>query len=260
MKPSVHKTFFSVLFLFFKSALFFYIVFFLSFEVTSYFNLVSPTLIPAPHQLIQLFFSSESPLLEPLIKTALYSVTAFVLSSFIAIILGLLIHSFNYLKKIITPLTLFFQTVPIIAVAPLLVIYIGFGAWTILSAALIVCFFPVLSAMLVGLNQVNPLEEELFLFYRTNELQKILKLKIPSALPTLQAGLRTSAGLSVVGVVSGEFVAGGGLGGLIDSARLQQRVDLVFAALILLSLIGLFLMNTTEILFQIFLKKYLKRS
>ena len=257
---SLHKIFFSLFFRVLSSTVFFYVLFFLFFELSSYLNWVSPALIPAPHQLIDLFFSPESPLLEPLIKTALYSMMAFILSSLIALVLGLLIHRFNYLKKIITPLTLFFQTVPIIAMAPLLVIYIGFGAWTILSAALIVCFFPVLSATLIGLNQINVLEEELFLFYEASELQKILKLKIPSALPTLQAGLRTSAGLSVVGVVSGEFVAGGGLGGLIDSARLQQRVDLVFAALILLSLIGLFLMKITEFLFQIFFKKYLKRS
>ncbi|HRO66858.1 MAG TPA: ABC transporter permease subunit, partial [Pseudobdellovibrionaceae bacterium] len=86
-------------------------------------------------------------------------------------------------------------------------------------------------------------EVELFRLYRAGPLDVFLKLRLPRAYPSFYAGLKVSAGLAVIGTVTGEFVAGGGLGALIDSARTQQRIDLVFGALILLSLIGLFLIG-----------------
>ncbi len=168
-------------------------------------------------------------------------------------------HQFPVLQKNLTPATLFLQTVPIIAIAPLLVIYLGYGVPSIISAALIVCFFPVFASTLVGLSQVNKNQNELFTFLKAKRWQRLFYLELPSAMPHLLGRLKTSAGLSVVGVVSGEFVAGGGLGALIDSARLQQRLDLLFAALIILSLIGLTLMRGTEFIFRLIFKTYYVR-
>ena len=87
---------------------------------------------------------------------------------------------------------------------------------------------------------------ELFKIYKASLLQTLWRLRLPSAYLSIYTGLRVAAGLSVIGAVAGEFVAGGGLGAMIDSARTQQRIDIVFAALILLSVLGLLLIFSLQ--------------
>lgn len=239
-----------------KSTLFFYVILFIGIEFLVQTDVISVALVPKPSQIIALFWQQPDVILNPFLRTLGLSVVAYVFASLLAFLLALLVKQFSLLQNYLMPLTLFFQTVPIISVAPLLIIYFGFGIPSILSAALIVCFFPVFASTLVGLSQVSKTHAELFQFLNATKWQRLLRLEIPSAVPHILAGLKTSAGLSVVGVVSGEFLAGGGLGSLIDSARLQQRVDLVFAALIGLSLIGLGLMRTTEYFFRLIFKPY----
>lgn len=239
-----------------KSPLLFYFVLFLALEWVLGLGVISSALIPKPSQVFQVFTTQTEALFTAFLRTSSLALLAYILASVFAFSLALVVHQFPQAQKNITPLTLFFQTVPIIALAPLLVIYFGFGIPAILAAALIVCFFPVFAATLVGLSQVQKNQAELFRFLKAKPWQKLIYLEVPSAVPIILAGLKTSAGLSVVGVVSGEFVAGGGLGALIDSARLQQRVDIVFAALLCLSLLGLALMKCTESLFRLLFKNY----
>lgn len=239
--------------------LIFYVFFVCIIEFLVQSNRVSPNLIPAPSQILNLFFHEPQTLYSAFLSTTTMTITSFFLASVFAFLTAIIIHFFQNLKNIVLPLSLFLQTVPIVAIAPLLVIYFGFGATTILSSAIIVSFFPVFAATLIGLQQTQKQHSDLFHFLKISKLKKLFFLEIPSAVPTLLAGLKTSAGLSVIGVVSGEFVASGGLGSLIDSARLQQRVDLVFAALILLSLLGLTLMKVVEQLFKLLFNKYLVR-
>lgn len=238
---------------------FFYtlLLFLIEFLVQS--NKISKNLIPAPTELFQLLFVEPQSLYSNFLSTATYTLIAFSLASLLAFLVALFIHYFQSLKNIVLPFSLFLQTVPIVAIAPLLVIYFGFGSMTTLTSALIVSFFPVFAATLVGLQQVQLQHLDLFLFLKISRFKRLLNLEIPSALPTILAGLKTSAGLAVIGVVSGEFVAGGGLGSLIDSARLQQRVDLVFASLILLSILGLSLMKLVDYFFHLIFAKYLVR-
>lgn len=220
---------------------------------------ISVSLVPRPSQILELFWQQPEVILLPFLRTLSLACVAYLIASTFAFGLALLIKQFSWLQGYLMPLTLFFQTVPIIAVAPLLIIYFGFGIPSILSAALIVCFFPVFASTLVGLSQVSNNHAELFRFLKASKWQRLWYLEIPSAIPHILAGLKTSAGLAVVGVVSGEFLAGGGLGSLIDSARLQQRVDLVFAALICLSLIGLGMMKIVETAFRLIFKFYLAK-
>jgi NitT/TauT family transport system permease protein len=91
----------------------------------------------------------------------------------------------------------------------------------------------------VGLDTINKNWIELFKVYRRSNWHTLFYLKIPGSYHFIYSGLKISSGLAVIGVVAGEFVAGGGLGALIDSARTQQRIDLVFASLIGLAIIGL---------------------
>jgi NitT/TauT family transport system permease protein len=119
-----------------------------------------------------------------------------------------------------------------------LVIWFGFGSPTVRVSAFIVSFFPILANSLLGLGQSDEGLRELFKSLGANQKQSLFYLQIPASLPHVFSGLQIAAGLAVIGAIVGEFVAGGGLGGLIDSARTQQRVDVVFAALFLSSLLG----------------------
>jgi NitT/TauT family transport system permease protein len=142
-------------------------------------------------------------------------------------------------ERIFYPYAVFFQTVPVIAIAPLLVIWFGYGAPTVVAASFIVSVFPVIASTLTGLRSTDPALLDLFRLYGASASQRLLKLRFPLALPHLLTGARGAGGLAVVGAIVGEFIAGGGLGGIVDEARTQQRVDRVFAAVLLASLLGL---------------------
>ena len=127
----------------------FYFTIFVVIEILSRLNYLSPTLVPAPSRILSLFMDTNLNLIwSPFIETLQNSFIAYVTASALAFIAGVVLFLLPRLKNILTPLTLFFQTVPIIAIAPLLVIYLGFGTITVIGAALIVCFFPVLFSAL----------------------------------------------------------------------------------------------------------------
>ncbi len=159
------------------------------------------------------------------------------------------------LRRAILPFCVFFQTVPIIAIAPLLVIWFGFGQTTVQASAFIVSLFPILANTLTGLEETDPLLRELFALYKPPRWKTILKLQIPSAIPYILTGLRISVGLATIGAIVGEFIAGGGLGSLIDSARTQQRVDLVFAGVLASSLLALMLVLSIDLVSGLLLRR-----
>lgn len=159
------------------------------------------------------------------------------------------------LRRAVLPFCVFFQTVPIIAIAPLLVIWFGFGETTVRASAFIVSLFPILANTLTGLEETDPLLRELFRLYRPSRWKTIVKLQIPSAIPYILAGLRISVGLATIGAIVGEFIAGGGLGNLIDSARTQQRVDLVFAGVLASSVLALLLVLSIDLLSRLLMRR-----
>jgi len=157
------------------------------------------------------------------------------------------------LRRAILPFCVFFQTVPIIAIAPLLVIWFGFGTTTVTASAFIVSLFPILANTLTGLEETDPHLREMFALYRPPKWKTICKLQIPSAIPYILTGLRISVGLATIGAIVGEFIAGGGLGSLIDSARTQQRVDLVFSGVLASSLLALALVLVIDLVSRVVL-------
>ncbi|MBX3705492.1 MAG: ABC transporter permease [Pseudomonadales bacterium] len=158
------------------------------------------------------------------------------------------------LRRAILPFCVFFQTVPIVAIAPLLVIWFGFGDTTVRASAFIVSLFPILANTLTGLEETDPLLREMFGLYKPSRWKTITRLQIPSAIPYILAGLRISVGLATIGAIVGEFIAGGGLGSLIDSARTQQRVDLVFCGVLASSILALVLVLSIDLLSRILMR------
>ena len=168
--------------------------------------------------------------------------------------LALLFFAIPLVRRAVLPFCIFFQTVPIIAIAPLLVIWFGFGDPTVRASAFIVSLFPILANTLTGLQETDPQLRELYRLYRPSPWQLIVKLQLPSALPYMLTGIRISAGLAVIGAIVGEFIAGGGIGSLIDAARTQQRVDLVFSGVLMSSVLALSLVFAIEVLSRLLLR------
>lgn len=236
-------------------ALVFFCLLVLSLELAVKWNLISESLVPAPSTVMQTLAELRIDFLAAFIETLKNVVIGLMMSIVFGGGLALIFSLSDLLKRAILPFAIFFQTVPIIAIAPLLVIYFGFGSPTVIASSFIVSIFPMIANTLMGLESASEAQKDLFKIYHASPLKVLFKLKLPIAYSYIFSGLKISAGLSIIGAIAGEFVSGGGLGALIDSARTQQRVDIVFAALLLLSLMGLLFLATFEILNRLVLKR-----
>jgi NitT/TauT family transport system permease protein len=159
------------------------------------------------------------------------------------------------------PYALFLQTVPIVAIAPLLVLWFGPGLRAVSVSAFIVSVFPVIANTLSGMRSVDPRLRDLFRLYGARRVDSVFKLELPFALPSIATGLRVASGLSVIGAIVGEFVAGfseghAGLGITVLAAYRQLRTDLLFAAVALASLLGLGLFAAVNFGSSLVLRKF----
>jgi NitT/TauT family transport system permease protein len=148
-----------------------------------------------------------------------------------ASVLGYLIAKSHVLEKALTPYIVASQSVPVVAIAPLLVIWLGSGLPSKVLICALIVFFPILINTVVGVRSVEPDLRDLMRSLRATRWQTFVKLELPAALPILLGGLKTGATLSVIGAVVGEFVgADRGLGFLINVGRGQYDTALVFVA------------------------------
>lgn len=220
-------------------------------EIGTRLDLINAALIPPPSAVFETLIEWRADYIQALIETATASLLGLLGSVILGVSLAVALSLWPLAKKAVLPFAIFFQTVPIIAIAPLLVIYFGFGLGTVFASSLIVSVFPVLANTLLGLESVDPGELELFRLYGARGRDVLFRLRLPRAYPSIYAGLKVAIGLSVIGAVAGEFVAGGGLGALIDSARTQQRIDVVFGALLILSALGLAMIGALRLIHRL---------
>jgi NitT/TauT family transport system permease protein len=166
-----------------------------------------------------------------------------------AAVLGYLLAQSRTIERLLAPYIVASQSVPIVAIAPLLVIWFGSGiASKVLICALIV-FFPVLINVVVGVRAVEPDLRDMMRTLRANRWQTFTQLELPSAMPMLLGGLKIGATLSVIGAVVGEFVgANSGLGFLITAARGQFDTALVFVAVLALVVIAMAMYGAVALL------------
>lgn len=208
---------------------------------------IADYLLPSPHAIVDATIDNWSEIYTAMLSTLNSIAWGLGLSCISGISLAILFFAIPIVRRALLPFCIFFQTVPIIAIAPLLVIWFGFGSPTVKASAFIVSLFPILANTLTGLQQTDPLLKELFQLYQPTRWMLITKLQLPSALPYILTGLRIGIGLAVIGAIVGEFIAGGGIGSLIDSARTQQRVDLVFSGVLMSSLLALLLITALDL-------------
>ena len=212
-------------------------------------------LVPAPSQVLRVF-TTDRDLWKATGETALASVAGFVLSAVVGLLIAIALSSSRWVQRMFYPYAVLFQTIPIIAIAPMLIIWVGFGLRTVIASACIVSVFPVIANAVSGLLSTDPALLDLFRLYGAGRGTTLLKLRLPFALPSILTGLRIAAGLSVIGAIVGEFITGGGIGSIVDAARTQQRVDRAIAALILASGLGIGLFGLVNLLSRLTLRNW----
>ena len=205
-----------------------------------------PTVILPPPSAIGAALVARGPLLLPAAGVTLgLALTALAISVGLGTVIALIFARVPLLERSLGPYALVLQATPIIAIAPLVIIWTGIEnpRRAILILAVIVAVFPVLTSALAGLKAVDPGLDRLFRLHKASSTQRFLRLELPTAAPFLLAGIKTAAGLSLVGVVVAEFVAGtgatGGLSWRLVEAGNRLETATMFAALFLLALMGL---------------------
>jgi len=213
-------------------------------------------LVPPPSAVFGTILHDWRELFSALGKTSAGAVLGFALSTIAGIAIAVFLSSSRAIQEAFYPYAVFFQTVPIIAIAPLLVIWFGYGMRTVVASAFIVSIFPVIANTLNGILSTDPALRDLFRLYGASPAVTLWKLRFPAALPQVLTGLRIAGGLAVIGAIVGEFIGGQGLGSVIDIARTQQRTDKVFAAVLLASLLGLALFGCINLVSWLVLRRW----
>ncbi len=211
-----------------------------------------PTFIlPAPSDVITTFkYSlSDGTLWQHIQVTLLEILAGLSLGLTMAVIFGYILAKNQLLEKLISPYLVALQAVPIVAIAPLLIIWLGAGYLSKILVCALIVFFPVLISTIVGLRSVEPNLRDLMRSLQASRWQMFYLLEVPAALPVLLGGLKISVTLSVIGAVVGEFVgANQGLGFLINQAKGLFNTPLVFVAILTLVMITLTLYGLVALL------------
>ena len=198
--------------------------------------------LPHPFQVARTFarLAAGGVLAKHAVFTLQAAVLGFALGSVAAIVLGTLISRSRAVESILRPYIIASQTTPTLVLAPLFLVWFGFGITSKVLIAAIICFFPLLVNVIVGFRSVGDNELRLFRAYRASAWQTFVRLQVPSALPFIFAGLRITSLLSVIGAVVGEFVGSqAGLGYLAVTAAGNLDMDILFAAVLTLMAVGL---------------------
>lgn len=201
-------------------------------------------ILPKPTDVFQAAVSDWSILQAAIQVTVLESLIGFLLSAVIGISSSVLLASSKIIERSLYPYAIVLQSIPVVAVAPIIVIWFGAGFNSIVVISFLIGFFPVVSNTLMGLQSVDKQMDELFTLYRASRWQRMLRLRIPAAMPYMMAGLKVSCTLSIVGAIVGEYVAGigggnGGLGYAITVAAIQVKTPFLFACGIAAAILGI---------------------
>ncbi|NJL99658.1 MAG: ABC transporter permease [Synechococcaceae cyanobacterium SM2_3_2] len=221
-----------------------------------------PYLLPGPWLVAQTLVQEWSTLFPSLLITVQITLLAFFLATVGGLLISILFTQSKWIERSFFPYAVVLQTTPIVAIAPLIIIWLRNNTFAaMVVVAWIVAFFPILSNTTLGLNSADQNLVNLFHLYRANRWQTLVYLRLPSAMPYFLGGLRISGGLSLIGAVVAEFVAG--TGGrragiayqiLISSFNLQ--VPRMFAALALTSVLGVLIFISMSLLSNFMLRNW----
>lgn len=218
--------------------------------------------LPAPSVIGAALLENFGSLMSALWVTLRITLLAFALAVVGGVMLAILFSQSRLVEMALFPYAIILQVTPVVAIAPLVLIWVGFDNvnLALLILAWIVAFFPILSNTTLGLRSVDHNLMDLFTLYGTTRWQRLWSLQLPAALPYILGGMKISGGLALIGAVVAEFVAGSGSGtGLawrIIEAGNRLQVPTMFAALLLLSLLGIAIFFALTLLEHLALRRW----
>ncbi len=223
-------------------------------------NDIPPYVLPAPSAIFATLIRDWGVLSQSLLTTLLTTFEGFMAAAIGGIALALLFNLSKWLEYSLFPYAVVLQVTPVIAVAPLLLIYLS-QSTAVVVCAFIVAFFPVLSNTTLGLNSVDRNLAGLFQLYGASRVQTLCFLKLPAALPFVLGGLRIAGGLSLIGAVVAEIAAGSagagsGLAYRIAESGYRLNIPRMFAALLLLSAAGIVIYGLLALTSHLVLRRW----
>ncbi len=227
---------------------------------------IQPIILPSPTGVLEAAIREKWALFLGFCVTAGVSLSALAASISIGALVAIVFSFSRWLRVTLYPYVIFLQTVPIVAIAPLLITWFGYGFQTIVLVATIISLFPIISNVTAGLISVDDNLMDLFRLNAASRWQTMWKLQIPFSVRSLILGARISAGLAVIGAIVGEFFVGetstsaAGLGTLIAGWQRMSRTDSMIAAIIASTLLGLFVLGSVNLLSRLFLSRWTEGS
>ncbi len=223
-------------------------------------NNIQPYVLPSPGLVLTTLVSDWPILWTSLLSTLSTTLQALLLAFFGGVGLAILFNRSRVVEYSLYPYAVILQVTPVVAIAPLLLIYLPQQA-AVLACAWIVAFFPVLANTTLGLNSVDRNLSELFRLYGASRWQVLRDLKLPAALPQMLAGLRIAGGLSLIGAVVAEIAAGSagagsGLAFRIAESGYRLNIPRMFAALLLLSIAGVAIFAVLSLISYLILRRW----
>jgi NitT/TauT family transport system permease protein len=223
-------------------------------------NDIQPYVLPGPWLVLRTLVTDWDVLWRSLLVTLLTTLEGFIFAAVGGIALALLFNQSRWLEYSLFPYAVILQVTPVIAIAPLLLIYLP-QQTAVVVCAWIVAFFPVLSNTALGLNSVDRNLAGLFQLYHASPLQTLRYLKLPAALPYILGGLRIAGGLSLIGAVVAEIAAGSagagsGLAYRIAESGYRLNIPRMFAALLLLSAAGIVIYGLLALVSHLVLRRW----
>jgi NitT/TauT family transport system permease protein len=207
-------------------------------------NKLPAYILPGPVAVATALRDRYPSLLNSLWITAAEAAGGLLASIVVGIAVAMIFAQWRWLRQTLYPYTILLQTVPIVAIAPLIINWAGAGIFPVMILTFIICLAPIIANTTQGLVSVDENLVHLFLMYKASRAQILFKLRLPNALPSIFTGIRISAGISVIGGITGELFAGstrvgeGGLGYAVLYASNQMETSYLFALVFTATVLG----------------------
>jgi NitT/TauT family transport system permease protein len=203
---------------------------------------VQTIILPSPLEVLSAFSALRTELLKQTWSTAVATLLGFGISVLVGVLIGVAIAAWRPFERMFQPLLVAFNAVPKVALAPLMLVWFGYGRTPVLAMAFMVCFFPIVLSTATGLTSTPADLAELARSMDASRLQTFVRVRLPAALPQMFVGLKVAMPLAVIGVVVGEMQYGeSGLGMIIVQTSGQADTASAFAAIALLALVSIVL-------------------
>lgn len=226
---------------------------------------VHPIVLPSPARVLQVAWLEREVLSRGFLVTGAAAICALLASVLFGSLIAMLFSQSTRLRIAFQPYVVFLQTVPIVAIAPLLITWFGYRFTTVILVSTIISLFPIISNVTAGLTSVDRNLIDLFMMNGATRLQTLVKLRIPNAVSHLVLGMRISSGMTVIGAIIGELFVGSGakyagLGKLMMGWQNLARTDALIAVVFTSTLLGLTMLALVNLVSRVLLHRWTASS